>query len=350
MWLIWIDAYSKYGGAEQVSSANGFNTVRKLPEIFAMLGDLQQIVSDNGTPFTSRKFGKFCIKHGIRHSRSAPYHPATNGEADRFVQVFKRAIPASSSSNSDQTSASKFDTECEVHWFLQRYRTVPHSTIGCTPSELLFGRTIRTTLDLIRPQVQRQVLGSQLLSGRNHDRTVRERFFNEGQDVFVRQYLGPRKWAGGQVLRRSRPLSYDVKVGDQVYSRHASQLLQNRTGHQNLLDTQQEQLLDIHPSQKYSASQDAREPGVQIQISNKSTSEHMLHPQPQRSTQSSTSGSPSQPMFASLQKTQRASTSTRAQKAVVQPQSTRSLRARDTFKPAPKFPDEFCGLGSKKNK
>ena len=28
MWLIWIDAYSKYGGAEQVSSANGFNTVR----------------------------------------------------------------------------------------------------------------------------------------------------------------------------------------------------------------------------------------------------------------------------------------------------------------------------------
>ncbi len=49
MWLIWIDAYSKYGGAEQVSSANGFNTVRKLREIFAMLGDFEQLVSDNGT-------------------------------------------------------------------------------------------------------------------------------------------------------------------------------------------------------------------------------------------------------------------------------------------------------------
>ena len=29
MWFIWIDAYSKYGAAEQVSSANGFNTVNK---------------------------------------------------------------------------------------------------------------------------------------------------------------------------------------------------------------------------------------------------------------------------------------------------------------------------------
>ena len=38
----------------------------------------------------------------------------------------------------------------------------PHSTTGRTPSELLFERTIRTTLDLIRPQVQRQVTGYQL--------------------------------------------------------------------------------------------------------------------------------------------------------------------------------------------
>ena len=117
---------------------------------------------------------------------------------------------------------------------------------------------MQTTLDLIRLQVQKQVLSSQLRSVRNHDRTVRDRFFDEGQQVFVRQYLHPRKWAGGQVLRRSGPLSYDVKVKDQIYSRHASQLLQNRTGHQDLSDTQQEQLLDIHPLLRQSESQDIR--------------------------------------------------------------------------------------------
>ena len=72
MWLIWIDAYSKYAGAEQVSNANGVYTVRKLREIFAMLGDPEQIVSDHGTPFTSREFSEFCNQLEIRHIRSAP--------------------------------------------------------------------------------------------------------------------------------------------------------------------------------------------------------------------------------------------------------------------------------------
>ena len=141
MWLIWIDAYSKYGNAEQVSSANGFNTVRKFREIFDMLGDREQIVSDNDTPFTSREYGEFCNQHGIRHIWSAPYHPATIGEAERLVQVFKRAIRTNSdptSYSTSPTSARKFDTEFEVRRFVQRYCTVPHSITKRTPSKLLF--------------------------------------------------------------------------------------------------------------------------------------------------------------------------------------------------------------------
>ena len=69
MWLIWIDAYSKYAGAKQGSNANRVNTMRKLREIVAMLGDPEKIVSDNKTLFTSRKFGEYCNQHGIRHIR-----------------------------------------------------------------------------------------------------------------------------------------------------------------------------------------------------------------------------------------------------------------------------------------
>ena len=53
MWLVWIDAFSKYGGVEHVKSANGFSTFRKLTELFILFGNPEQIVSDNGTPFTS---------------------------------------------------------------------------------------------------------------------------------------------------------------------------------------------------------------------------------------------------------------------------------------------------------
>ena len=133
MWLIWIDAYSKYGGAEQVSNANGVNTVRKLREIFALLGDPEQIVSDNGTPFTSREFGEFCNQYGIRHIRSASYHTATNGEAERFVQVFKRAIRANSDPSSystSPTSTSKYDRvqsssfSSKISYRTHYYRTI----------------------------------------------------------------------------------------------------------------------------------------------------------------------------------------------------------------------------------
>ena len=99
MWLIWIDADSKYGNAEQVSSANGFNTVRKLQKNFSMLGDSEQIKSDNGTLFTYGKFGEARSQHGIRHIRSATYHAATNGKAERFVQMFNCDFRANSDRN-----------------------------------------------------------------------------------------------------------------------------------------------------------------------------------------------------------------------------------------------------------
>ena len=179
MWLIWIDAYSKYGGAKHVSSANGLKTVRKLWEIFAMLGDTEQIVSDNGTPFTSREFGEFSNQQWIRQIPLAPYHPATNWEAELVVKVCKRVIRANSDPTSYSaflTSASKFDTKTEIYRFLQRYRSIPHSTTGRTPLEVLCWQTICTALDLNWPHVQRQVLGFQLRSFCKNIRTVRDRF------------------------------------------------------------------------------------------------------------------------------------------------------------------------------
>ena len=224
MWSIWIDANSEYGGAERVSNANEVNTVSKYRQIFALLGDPEQIVSDNRTQFTSREFSEFCNQHKIRHIRSAPYYPATNEKIKRFFQVFKPAIRANSNCTSYSTSisTSKFVRECEIHRFLQRYRTIPHSTTGRTPSKPHVGKTIRRTLHLIRPQEQHQVLNSQLCSVRNHDRTVHNRFLTRVKKYLFRPYLGFRKWAKGQILCQAKPLSYDVQFGDQVNSRHDS--------------------------------------------------------------------------------------------------------------------------------
>jgi transposase InsO family protein len=69
-------------------------TVEALREVFAQFGLPKQLVSDNRPQFTSHEFGEFLARNGVRHLRSAPYHPATNGAAERFVQTFKQALRA----------------------------------------------------------------------------------------------------------------------------------------------------------------------------------------------------------------------------------------------------------------
>lgn len=50
------------------------------------------IISNNGTAFVSKKFEEFTRNNRIRHVKSAPYHPSTNGLVERAVQTFKMAM------------------------------------------------------------------------------------------------------------------------------------------------------------------------------------------------------------------------------------------------------------------
>ena len=69
-------------------------TTVELRRVFATHGLPEQLVSDNGSQFTADVFQQFLKGNGIKHVRSAPHHPSTNGEAERFVQTFKNAMKA----------------------------------------------------------------------------------------------------------------------------------------------------------------------------------------------------------------------------------------------------------------
>ena len=71
-----------------VSSANTAQTVRVLRNVFSTHGIPDIIVSDNGSTFTSSESKIFTRQNGIRQLTSAPYHPSTNGLAERAVQTF----------------------------------------------------------------------------------------------------------------------------------------------------------------------------------------------------------------------------------------------------------------------
>ena len=107
------------------------------------------IVSDNGPQFVSDEFRLFVAQNGIKHITSAPYHPRTNGLAERLVQVFKQAMR---SAKDDHVSLQQ-----KLSTFLLKYRTMPHSLTNETLAKLLLGHNIRTRLDLIKPDLSANV-------------------------------------------------------------------------------------------------------------------------------------------------------------------------------------------------
>jgi len=51
---------------------------------------IQQIMTDNGSGYRSRDFAQLLNQHDIRHIRTRPYTPSTNGKAEAFIRILQR--------------------------------------------------------------------------------------------------------------------------------------------------------------------------------------------------------------------------------------------------------------------
>ena len=101
MSFIVTDAYSKWVEIKKTSSTTSTATIQMLRTIFTHYGLPSTLVSDNGTCFTSQEFEDFLKVNGIQHIKTAPYHPQSNGLAERMVQTFKKGMKKISSGTVD---------------------------------------------------------------------------------------------------------------------------------------------------------------------------------------------------------------------------------------------------------
>jgi len=46
---------------------------------------VQRVMTDNGSCYRSKVFRKACKRLGLKHIRTRPYTPKTNGKAERFI-------------------------------------------------------------------------------------------------------------------------------------------------------------------------------------------------------------------------------------------------------------------------
>jgi len=193
VFLIVVDAKSKWMEVIQMSSTSASATIRALRSLFAMHGLPEEIMADNGPQFVAGEMKDFLTANGVRLCLSSPYHPASNGEAERGYQTEKLAR------------------------FLLSYRTTPHTATGCLPAEILIGRRLRTRLELLRPDLSVPMEPK----SRRMNPMVRSGF-EVGEPVMAKDYRNRGSvWIKGVIQDRLGPVTYRVQV---LWKRHIDQL------------------------------------------------------------------------------------------------------------------------------
>ena len=94
--LVVVDSHSKWPKVLEMNtmhiSCQGSYSVEGMSVHYRLL---EQVVSDNGSQFTSSEISQFLASNGVKHIRCLPYHPSSNGAAERLVQTVKQALKGS---------------------------------------------------------------------------------------------------------------------------------------------------------------------------------------------------------------------------------------------------------------
>ncbi|KAK7921991.1 hypothetical protein WMY93_008893 [Mugilogobius chulae] len=204
--LVLTDVFSKYTLAFPTWDQKAATVAQVLvSEWFSKFGVPARIHSDQGRSFESSLMQQLCKLYGIAKSRTTPYHPAGNGQCERFNRTLHnllRAFPVS----------RKRDWPSCLPQVLFAYNTTQHQSTGETPFFLMFGQEPRLPVDFLLGRVEEPIRGEvhdwilehqtrlrfafegaeeRLRAAANsrkarHDKGVREELLKEGQLVLVR--------------------------------------------------------------------------------------------------------------------------------------------------------------------
>ncbi|UYV81821.1 K02A2.6-like [Cordylochernes scorpioides] len=137
-------------------------------------------LADNGRQFVAGEFEKFTKMNGIRHTKTSPYNPSTNGLAERYVREFKNLL---------RKNNGKDDLETNLQSFLFAYRAFPQTVIkefpGGTANEEKFKiKILEFNTKMGNP---REVF---------HEALRRQELFTTGCEVYFRNYAtGPKRFS-----------------------------------------------------------------------------------------------------------------------------------------------------------
>jgi hypothetical protein len=145
-----MDLCTHYPEAIALKQHTARDVALALAEVFSRVGFPNEILSDLGTDFTSDLMQIFLHEFNIGHVRCSAYHAMTNGSVEKFNGCLKTSL---------KTLAKKFPDSWDTAlcWILFSYREVVNETTGFSPFELMYGRSVKGPLTLIKDAMLQEV-------------------------------------------------------------------------------------------------------------------------------------------------------------------------------------------------
>jgi len=141
--LVMVDYATRYPEAVALKDIRAETVAEALWEFWTRLGIPEEVLTDNGSQFTSQVMHDVNALLKIKGIKSTPWHPQCNGLVERFNGTLKSMLRKLT--HEQPTEWDKF-----IPALLFAYREVPQESLGFSPFELLYGRTVRGPLGVLK--------------------------------------------------------------------------------------------------------------------------------------------------------------------------------------------------------
>ena len=198
------DHATRYPEAYPLRSISADRVAEKLVDLFSHHGVPKEILTDQGTNFTSALLRELYHMLGVKAITTSPYHPQTDGLVERFNQTLKMMLKK-------VLLQERRQWDKMLPMVLFAYREVPQEATGFSPFELMYNRDIQGPLDVLK---ESWLPGADEMNDvAEYVMRVRQRM-EDAQDLVYRNLeqmqIKQKQWYDKQ----ARELQ--LKVGDQV--------------------------------------------------------------------------------------------------------------------------------------
>lgn len=208
-WLVLIDAYSGFICCDRLEDKTMRNVCKLFDRFFNCYGYPTVIRSDN-VPFNSRECERYANVNNVSFEFSSPRYPQSNGLAEKGVAIAKNIL---------KRCYETGDVE-QFQYRLLEYNTTPIASMRLSPSQLFFGRLVKTRLPieetllrrntLNEGDVQRKILQKRVIQKGYYDRHAKPLpVLKPGEKVLFRK--NAREWHYGLVIRDVNGRSYVIR-------------------------------------------------------------------------------------------------------------------------------------------